>query len=149
MKCETLAGRRYLRPIKRRATLVQKRVDEIAASMLDVGQQTPILVRADGAGFVPVEVCTGWKPRRLGEKTIVASVWKRATTERRVMPPSSSWRDLECRYCARATPHRKLSQSEERSSTRRRQLPLRTATGILARGRDYHFSGGKISCTHT
>jgi hypothetical protein len=36
-------------PTKRRTTLEQKRVDEIAASLLDVGQQTPILVRADGA----------------------------------------------------------------------------------------------------
>jgi hypothetical protein len=42
-------------PIKRRATLEQKRVDEIAASILDKGLQTPILVRADGARFVLVE----------------------------------------------------------------------------------------------
>jgi ParB-like chromosome segregation protein Spo0J len=42
-------------PIKRRATLEQKRVDEIAASILDKGLQTPILVRADGARFMLVE----------------------------------------------------------------------------------------------
>jgi ParB-like chromosome segregation protein Spo0J len=42
-------------PVKRRATLVPARVDEIAASMLKDGQQTPILVRADGARFVLVE----------------------------------------------------------------------------------------------
>jgi hypothetical protein len=35
--------------------LVQKRVDEIASSMLEIGQQTPILVRADCARFVLVE----------------------------------------------------------------------------------------------
>ena len=42
-------------PVKRRATLDQKRVDEIAASMLKDGQQTPILVRPDGERFVLVE----------------------------------------------------------------------------------------------
>jgi hypothetical protein len=48
-------------PIKRRATLEQKRVDEIAASILDEGLKAPIRVRADGARFVLVEVCTGWR----------------------------------------------------------------------------------------
>ena len=48
--------RRHLRvPVKRRGTLDQKRVEEIATSILDKGQQAPILVRADGARFVLVE----------------------------------------------------------------------------------------------
>jgi len=42
-------------PIKRRGTLDQMRVDEIATSMLDKGQLAPILVRADGPRFVLVE----------------------------------------------------------------------------------------------
>jgi sulfiredoxin len=59
-------------PIKRRATLEQKRVDEIAASMLDSGQQTPILVRPDGARFVLVEGLHRLEAAKaLGEKTIV------------------------------------------------------------------------------
>jgi sulfiredoxin len=58
-------------PVKRRATLVQKRVDEIATSMLDIGQQTPILVRADGARFVLVEGLHLEAAKALGEKTIV------------------------------------------------------------------------------
>jgi sulfiredoxin len=59
-------------PTALRKTLDQKRVDEIANSMLENGQQTPILVRADGARFVLVE-----GPHRLeaakalGEQTIV------------------------------------------------------------------------------
>jgi sulfiredoxin len=58
--------------LKRQTTLGRKRVDEIAASILDKGLQTPILVRADGARFVLVE-----GPHRLeaakalGEETIV------------------------------------------------------------------------------
>ncbi len=59
MKRETLAIADIYVPVKRRATLDQKRVNEIAASILEKGQQTPILVRADGARFVLVE---GLKP---------------------------------------------------------------------------------------
>ncbi len=59
-------------PVKRRATLEQRRVDEIAASMLDNGQQTPILVRQDGARFVLVEGLHRLEAAKaLGEKTIV------------------------------------------------------------------------------
>lgn len=41
MKRETLPIADIYVPIKRRATLEQKRVDEIAASWLDHGQETP------------------------------------------------------------------------------------------------------------
>ena len=55
MKRETFEVADIYVPVKRRATLVQKARGRIAASMLDIGQQTPILVRADGARFVRVE----------------------------------------------------------------------------------------------
>ena len=59
-------------PIKRRATLEQKRVDEIAASIRQ-GLQTPILVRADGPRFVLVEGLHRLEAAKaLGEQTIVA-----------------------------------------------------------------------------
>jgi ParB-like chromosome segregation protein Spo0J len=62
-------------PIKRRATLEQKRVDEIAAIILDKGPQTPILVRADGARFVLVEGLHRLEAAKaLGEKTIVSFI---------------------------------------------------------------------------
>ena len=72
MKRETITIADVYVPVKRRATLEQKRVDEIAASMLDKGQQTPILVRADGARFVLVEGLHRLEAAKaLGEKTIV------------------------------------------------------------------------------
>ena len=59
-------------PVKRRATLVQARVDEIAASMLKDGQQVPIKVRADGDRFVLIEGLHRLEAAKaLGEKTIV------------------------------------------------------------------------------
>jgi len=55
MKRETIPIADVYVPIKRRATLEQKRVDELAASILDKGLLAPILVRSDGARFVLVE----------------------------------------------------------------------------------------------
>jgi sulfiredoxin len=58
-------------PAKRRAMLRPETVQEIAQSMLEVGQQTPILVRRDVDRFVLVhglhrlEAC-----KALGEQTI-------------------------------------------------------------------------------
>src|SRR5260370_19094451 len=58
-------------PVKRRATLDPKRVREIAESMLETGQQTPILVRPDGKRFVLVEGLHRLEAcKELGETTI-------------------------------------------------------------------------------
>ncbi len=58
-------------PAKRRRTLDPKTVDEIAESMLEAGQLTPILVRRDGARFVLVEGLHRLEAcKALGEETI-------------------------------------------------------------------------------
>ena len=72
MRREVFAVADIYVPVKRRATLEQQRIDDIAASMLDNGQQTPILVRPDGARFVLVEGLHRLEAAKaLGEKTIV------------------------------------------------------------------------------
>ena len=54
-------------------TLEQRRVDKIAASILDKGLQAPILVRANGARFVLVEGLHRLEAAKaLGEETIAA-----------------------------------------------------------------------------
>ena len=64
-------------PVKRRKTLNAKTVEEIAESMIEVGQQTPILVRQGNQRLVLVEgphrleAC-----RALGEETIVGLLVK-------------------------------------------------------------------------
>jgi len=59
-------------PTKRRATLKPETVKEIAESMLQVGQQTPILVRQDGERFVLVEGLHRLEAcKALGEETIL------------------------------------------------------------------------------
>jgi sulfiredoxin len=60
-------------PMKRKGTLDQKKVDEIAESMLASGQLTPILVRRDGERFVLVEGLHRLEAcKALGETTIKA-----------------------------------------------------------------------------
>jgi uncharacterized ParB-like nuclease family protein len=62
-------------PVKRRATLRPEAVREIAESMLEIGQETPILVRRDGDRFVLVEGLHRLEAcKALGEETIVGSL---------------------------------------------------------------------------
>lgn len=73
MKRETFPIADIYVPVKRRATLQAERVQEIAASMLDVGQQTPIQVRQDGQRLVLVEGLHRLEAAKaLGETTIEA-----------------------------------------------------------------------------
>jgi sulfiredoxin len=72
MKRKNIAIADIYVPVKRRATRDQKRINEIAASILEKGQQTPILVRADGPRFVLVEGLHRLEAAKaLGEKTVV------------------------------------------------------------------------------
>ncbi len=62
-------------PAKRRRTLNPKTVEEIAESMIEEGQRTPIMLREDGAryvlveGFHRLEAC-----KARGEETIVGII---------------------------------------------------------------------------
>jgi ParB/RepB/Spo0J family partition protein len=72
MRREKFASANIYVPVKRRATLEPETIQEIAQSILEIGQQTPILVRRDHERFVLVhglhrlEAC-----KALGEETIV------------------------------------------------------------------------------
>jgi sulfiredoxin len=72
MKSEKFAIARIYVPAKRRATLDPKKAQEIAESILQVGQQIPILVRKDGERFVLIEGLHRLEAcKQLGEETIV------------------------------------------------------------------------------
>ena len=58
-------------PVKRRQTIDAEKVKRIAESMLDHGQETPIMVREDGERLVLVEGLHRLEAcRSLGEETI-------------------------------------------------------------------------------
>jgi hypothetical protein len=72
LKRENFPIARIYVPVKRRATLRPETVREIAESMLEIGQETPILVRRDGDRFVLVEGLHRLEAcKALGEETIV------------------------------------------------------------------------------
>ena len=72
MKREKFAIANIYVPQKRRATLNPETVKEIAESMLQVGQQTPVLVRQDGDRLVLVEGLHRLEAcKALGEETIL------------------------------------------------------------------------------
>jgi sulfiredoxin len=60
-------------PVKRRQTLDLRKVETLAESILARGQDSPILVRADGSRFVLVEGLHRLEAcRALGETTVFA-----------------------------------------------------------------------------
>lgn len=72
MKSEKFAIANIYVPVKRRATLDPKKVQEIAESILASGLQTPILVRQDGERFVLIEGLHRLEAcKQLGEETIL------------------------------------------------------------------------------
>ena len=71
MKEHVIAIQDIYVPVKRRASLNLKTVQDIAQSMLEIGQRTPILVRRDGERFVLVEGLHRLEAcKALGETTI-------------------------------------------------------------------------------
>ena len=71
MKRESFAIADIYVPAKRRATLDVEKARAIAESMLQIGQQSPILVRRDGQRFVLVEGLHRLEAcKQLGETTI-------------------------------------------------------------------------------
>jgi uncharacterized ParB-like nuclease family protein len=72
LKRETFRIAQIYVPVKRRRTVNADLVREIAESILEIGQQTPILVRADGDRYVLVEGLHRLEAcKALGEETIV------------------------------------------------------------------------------
>jgi ParB-like chromosome segregation protein Spo0J len=75
LKRETFAIADIYVPTKRRTTLKPQVVQELAESILEIGQQSPILVRRDGDRFVLVEGLHRLEAcRALGETTVFAYV---------------------------------------------------------------------------
>ena len=73
LKKHTLAIASIYVPVKRRQTLDPKKVEAIAESMLEVGQEAPILVRSDGDRYVLVEGLHRLEAcKALGEETVFA-----------------------------------------------------------------------------
>jgi ParB-like nuclease family protein len=78
-------------PVKRRKALKPEVVQEIAASILEIGQQTPILVRPDEDRFVLVEGLHRLEAcKALGERAIIGLlVPAEVAHQHTLLPPSA------------------------------------------------------------
>jgi ParB-like chromosome segregation protein Spo0J len=73
LKKQTLAIQDVYVPVKRRQTLDLQKVEALAESMMEKGQEAPILVRPDGQRFVLVEGLHRLEAcKALGETTVPA-----------------------------------------------------------------------------
>jgi uncharacterized ParB-like nuclease family protein len=88
--CQSLPIAKIYVPIKRRVALNSDLVREIAESMLEIGQQEPILVRRDGERFVLIdgfhrlEAC-----KALGEEKILGVLASPQDRQRALSPYES------------------------------------------------------------
>ena len=72
MRTEKFEIARIYVPVKRRTTLDAKKAHDIAESILEIGQQVPVLVREDGDRLVLVEGLHRLQAcKDLGEATIL------------------------------------------------------------------------------
>jgi hypothetical protein len=69
-------------PVKRRATLRPEAVRQIAESMLEIGQETPILVRRNGDRFVLVEGLHRLEVAKLSARKQLSVFWCRVRVTR-------------------------------------------------------------------
>ena len=70
MKRESIAIANIYVPVKRRATLDQKRVDEIATSMLDNESSAVRPVPGSAPAGRSLKACIGWKPPKHSVKKL-------------------------------------------------------------------------------
>jgi len=62
-------------PVKKRKTLCSESVEQIAESIIDIGQKTPIQVRYDGSRYVLIEGLHRLEAcKALGERSIASYV---------------------------------------------------------------------------
>jgi hypothetical protein len=129
LKPESLPIAQIYVSVKRRGTFNPAVVRKIAESMLEIGQQEPILVRRDGERFVLVdglhrlEAC-----KALGEETVLGLFVPAQATHQRALPPYEAEIDALRQKTARLRQLRLSKEAAERSSSVSLPTPLEEAT---------------------
>lgn len=83
-------------PVKRRKALKPEVVQEIAASILEIGQQAPILVRPDEDRFVLVEGLHRLEAcKALGERAIIGQLVSAEVAHPKTLSPQSAAAEAE------------------------------------------------------
>lgn len=127
-------------PIKKRKTLRPELVQEIAASILESGQQIPILVRPDEGrlvlleGLHRLEAC-----KALGETTIIGVLGSAETAHHKALLSDTAETEAERDKMARLKKLRLEKEAAERSTASAEAVTESQSTGLRATR-----SGGSI-----
>ena len=109
LKLESFPVDKIYVPVKRRKALKSELIQEIAESILEIGQQAPILVRADEDRFVLVEGLHRLEAcKALGEKTIIGILVSAEVAHQKTL----------------LLPHRAEAEAERQKMVRLRKLRL-------------------------
>jgi len=127
-------------PVKRRKALRPELVQEIAASILEIGQQAPILVRSDEDRFVLVEGLHRLEAcKALGERAIIGLLVPAEVTHHHTLSPQSAEAEAERQKMERLRKLRlERDAAEKLANTSRAVLPTEPA------GRERDRSGKTI-----
>ncbi len=125
-------------PVKRRKALKSELVQEIAESILEIGQEAPILVRADEDRFVLVEGLHRLEAcKALGEKTIIGLLVSAEDAHRRTPSPHSD--EAEHQKMMRLRKLRLEKEAAEKSAIASRTVVETEPAVLLREGPDKHI----------
>jgi hypothetical protein len=120
-------------PVKRRKTLKHEVVQEIAQSILEIGQQAPILVRPDEDRFVLVEGLHRLEAcKALGERAIIGLLVSAEVAHQKTRSPQSAEAEAERQKMERLRKLRLEREAAEKLDIAARAV-LETETAMIQR----------------
>ncbi|WOH84611.1 ParB N-terminal domain-containing protein [Bradyrhizobium sp. BEA-2-5] len=133
-------------PVKRRKAIKPQVVEEIAGSILDIGQQTPISVRLDGDRLVLVEGLHRLEAcKALGETTIVGIVVSAEDAQQRTLLSEGPEADAERDKMARLKKLRLEKEAAESSITALNKTDKERARAARGAGENSRTSPSRAS----
>ncbi|MCP1845427.1 hypothetical protein ACVIHI_001653 [Bradyrhizobium sp. USDA 4524] len=133
-------------PVKRRKAIKPQVVEEIAGSILEIGQQTPILVRPDEDRFVLVEGLQRLEAcKALGETTVVGIVVSAEDAQQRTLLSEGPEADAERDKMARLKKLRLEKEAAESSSAALNRTDKQRARSARGAGENPRTSPSRTS----
>jgi ParB/Sulfiredoxin domain len=134
-------------PVKKRKALKSELVQEIAESILEIGQQAPILVRPDEDRFVLVEGLHRFEAcKALGEKTIIGLLISAEVTHQKTLLPHSAEAEAERQKMVRLRKLRLEKEAAEKSAVASRVV-METEPAVLLRERPDKYIRNNLKAT--
>jgi len=132
-------------PVKKRKALRSELVQEIAESILEIGQQMPILVRPDEERFVLVEGLHRLEAcKALGEKTIIGLLVSAEVAHQKTLLPHSAEAEAERQKMVRL---RKLRLEKEAAAAVASRTVMETEPVALLRERPDKYIRNNLKAT--